>query len=79
MSEPADPIDSDDADVLRAEILRLRDHTASTDARVEVLEQLVATRDVQITEYDAEVNRLRDVVAQSAVTRVRQAIDRRRS
>ena len=40
---------------------------------------LIATRDTQITEYDAEVNRLRDVVAQSAITRARQAIDRRRS
>jgi uncharacterized coiled-coil protein SlyX len=64
---------------LRAEILRLRDHLASIDARIEVLESLIATRDTQITEYDAEVNRLRDVVAQSAITRVRQAIDRRRS
>ena len=78
MSEP-DPIDTDDPDVLRAEILRLRDHVASIDARIEVLESLIATRDTQITEYDAEVNRLRDVVAQSAITRVRQAIDRRRS
>ncbi|MGB0614359.1 MAG: hypothetical protein ACPGQJ_00770 [Acidimicrobiales bacterium] len=78
MSEP-DPIDTDDPDVLRAEILRLRDHLASIDARIEVLESLIATRDTQITEYDAEVNRLRDVVAQSAITRVRQAIDRRRS
>ena len=77
MSEP-DPIDTDDPDVLRAEILRLRDHLASIDARIEVLESLIATRDTQITEYDAEVNRLRDVVAQSAITRVRQAIDRRR-
>ena len=78
MSEP-DPIDTDDPDVLRAEILRLRDHLASIDARIEVLESLIATRDTQITEYDAEVNRLRDVVAQSAITRVRRAIDRRRS
>ena len=78
MSEP-DPIDTDDPDVLRAEILRLRDHLASIDARIEVLESLIATRDTQITEYDAEVNRLRYVVAQSAITRVRQAIDRRRS
>lgn len=78
MSEP-DPIDTDDPDVLRAEILRLRDHLASIDARIEVLESLIATRDTQITEYDTEVNRLRDVVAQSAITRVRQAIDRRRS
>jgi uncharacterized coiled-coil protein SlyX len=78
VSEP-DPIDTDDPDVLRAEILRLRDHLASIDARIEVLESLIATRDTQITEYDAEVNRLRDVVAQSAITRVRQAIDRRRS
>ncbi len=78
MSEP-DPIDTDDPDVLRAEILRLRDHLASIDARIEVLESLIATRDTQITEYDAEVNRLHDVVAQSAITRVRQAIDRRRS
>ena len=78
MSEP-DPIDTNDPDVLRAEILRLRDHMASIDARIEVLESLIATRDTQITEYDAEVNRLRDVVAQSAITRVRQAIDRRRS
>lgn len=78
MSAP-DPVDSDDLAALRAEILRLRDHTASVDARVEMLEQLVATRDTQITEYDAEVNRLRDVVAQSAVTRIRQAIDRRRT
>lgn len=78
MSEP-DPIDTDDPDVLRAEILRLRDHLASIDARIEVLGSLIATRDTQITEYDAEVNRLRDVVAQSAITRVRQAIDRRRS
>lgn len=78
MSEP-DPIDTDDPDVLRAEILRLRDHLASIDARIEVLESLIATRDTQITEYDAEVNRLRDVVGQSAITRVRQAIDRRRS
>lgn len=78
MSEP-DPIDTDDPDVLRAEILRLRDHLASIDALIEVLESLIATRDTQITEYDAEVNRLRDVVAQSAITRVRQAIDRRRS
>ena len=78
MSEP-DPIDTDDPDVLRAEILRLRDHLASIDARIEVLESLIATRDTQITEHDAEVNRLRDVVAQSAITRVRQAIDRRRS
>ena len=78
MSEP-DPIDTDDPDVLRAEILRLRDHLASIDARIEVLESLIATRDTQITEYDAEVNRLRDAVAQSAITRVRQAIDRRRS
>ena len=78
MSEP-DPIDTDDPDVLRAEILRLRDHLASIDARIEVLESLIATRDTQITEYDAEVNRLRDVVALSAITRVRQAIDRRRS
>ena len=78
MSEP-EPIDTDDPDVLRAEILRLRDHLASIDARIEVLESLIATRDTQITEYDAEVNRLRDVVAQSAITRVRQAIDRRRS
>ncbi len=78
MSEP-DPIDTDDPDVVRAEILRLRDHLASIDALIEVLESLIATRDTQITEYDAEVNRLRDVVAQSAITRVRQAIDRRRS
>jgi hypothetical protein len=78
VSEP-DPIDTDDPDVLRAEILRLRDHLASIDARIEVLESLIATRDTQITEYDAEVNRLHDVVAQSAITRVRQAIDRRRS
>jgi uncharacterized coiled-coil protein SlyX len=78
VSEP-DPIDTDDPDVLRAEILRLRDHLASIDARIEVLESLIATRDTQITEYDAEVNRLRDVVAQSAITRVRRAIDRRRS
>lgn len=78
MSEP-DPIDTDDPDVLRAEILRVRDHLASIDARIEVLESLIATRDTQITEYDTEVNRLRDVVAQSAITRVRQAIDRRRS
>jgi hypothetical protein len=78
VSEP-DPIDTDDPDVLRAEILRLRDHLASIDARIEVLESLIATRDTQITEYDTEVNRLRDVVAQSAITRVRQAIDRRRS
>ena len=78
MSEP-DPIDTDDPDVLRAEILRLRDHMASIDARIEVLDSLIATRDTQITEYDAEVNRLRNVVAQSAITRVRQAIDRRRS
>ena len=78
MSEP-DPIDTDDPDVLRAEILRLRDHMASIDARIEVLESLIATRDTQITEYDAEVNRLRNVVAQSAITRVRQALDRRRS
>jgi len=78
VSEP-EPIDTDDPDVLRAEILRLRDHLASIDARIEVLESLIATRDTQITEYDAEVNRLRDVVAQSAITRVRQAIDRRRS
>lgn len=78
MSEP-DPIDTDDPDVLRAEILRLRDHLASIDARIEVLESLIATRDTQITEYDAEVNRLRDVVAESAITRIRQAIDRRRS
>jgi uncharacterized coiled-coil protein SlyX len=78
VSEP-DPIDTDDPDVLRAEILRLRDHLASIDARIEVLESLIATRDTQITEYDAEVNRLRDVVAQSAITRIRQAIDRRRS
>jgi len=78
VSEP-DPIDTDDPDVLRAEVLRLRDHLASIDARIEVLESLIATRDTQITEYDAEVNRLRDVVAQSAITRVRQAIDRRRS
>ena len=78
MSEP-DPIDTDDPDVLRAEILHLRDHLASIDARIEVLESLIATRDTQITEYDAEVNRLRDVVAQSAITRVRRAIDRRRS
>jgi hypothetical protein len=78
VSEP-DPIDTDDPDVLRAEILRVRDHLASIDARIEVLESLIATRDTQITEYDAEVNRLRDVVAQSAITRVRQAIDRRRS
>jgi hypothetical protein len=78
VSEP-DPIDTDDPDVLRAEILRLRDHLASIDARIEVLESLIATRDTQITEYDAEVNRLRDVVGQSAITRVRQAIDRRRS
>ena len=56
MSEP-DPIDTDDPDVLRAEILRLRDHLASIDARIEVLESLIATRDTQITEYDAEVNR----------------------
>lgn len=75
----SDPIDTDDPSVLRAEILRLRDRAASIDARVEVLEALIATRDTQITEYDAEVNRLRDVVAQSAITRVRQAIDRRRS
>ena len=78
VSEP-DPIDTDDPDVLRAEILRLRDHMASIDARIEVLESLIATRDTQITEYDAEVNRLRNVVAQSAITRVRQAFDRRRS
>ncbi len=78
MSEP-DPIDTDDPDVLRAEILRLRDHMASIDARIEVLESLIAARDTQITEYDAEVNRLRNVVAQSAITRVRQAFDRRRS
>jgi hypothetical protein len=78
VSEP-DPIDTDDPDVLRAEILRVRDHLASIDARIEVLESLIATRDTQITEYDTEVNRLRDVVAQSAITRVRQAIDRRRS
>jgi len=75
----SDPIDTDDPSVLRAEILRLRDRAASIDARVEVLEALIATRDTQITEYDAEVNRLRDVVAQSSITRVRQAIDRRRS
>jgi nicotinic acid mononucleotide adenylyltransferase len=77
VSEP-DSIDTDDPDVLRAEILRLRDHMASIDARIEMLESLIATRDTQITEYDAEVNRLRDVVAQSTITRVRQAIDRRR-
>lgn len=74
-----DPIESDDLAELRGEILRLRDELAAFDARVDVMEELVATRDTQIADYDAEVNRLRDVVAQSAVTRVRQAIDRRRS
>ena len=78
MSGP-DPIERDDPAELRAEILRLRDELAAIGARVEVMEELVATRDTQIADYDAEVNRLRDVVAQSAVTRVRQAIDRRRS
>ena len=78
MSGP-DPIESDDVADLRSEILRLRDELAAIDARVDVMEELVATRDTQIADYDAEVNRLRDVVAQSAVTRVRQAIDRRRS
>lgn len=78
MSGP-DPIESDDLAALRGEILRLRDELAAIGARVEVMEELVDTRDTQIADYDAEVNRLREVVAQSAVTRVRQAIDRRRS
>lgn len=74
-----DHIESDDINELRGEILRLRDERAAIGARIEVMEELVATRDHQIADYDAEVNRLRDVIAQSPITRVRQAIERRRS
>ena len=75
MSEP-DPIDTDDPAVLRAEILRLRDHGVGRCPR-EVLESLAATRDTQITEYDAEVSRLRDVVR--SISPASAGIDRRRS
>lgn len=72
-----DPIDSDDAAVLRGEILRLRDELAAADGRREVLTDLVAEREARIAELDAHANALAEELARNPIVRVGRAVLRR--
>ena len=56
---PDDPIDSDDPQSLRHEILRQRDSALGLEARNEVLEDRVAELEAQVEALGAEVVSLR--------------------
>ena len=73
----ADPIDSDDPAVLRAEILALRDRVAAAGGREDVLQDLVAERDRRIAELDAHADALAEELARNPVVRVGRAVMRR--
>jgi hypothetical protein len=62
-----DVLDTDDADALRIEILRLRDLVAGASAREEVLDDRVAELEAQVEELAAEIEKLARVTANPAV------------
>ncbi len=72
-----DPIDRDDPDLLRREILRVRDLLIGAGAREEVLTDLVNERDQQIVELDRTVQNLSAELARNPLMRFARAALRR--
>ncbi len=72
-SVSADPINSDDLAVLRAEILALRDQLAVTGSATEVLHDLVLERDRRIAELDARASALAEELAHNPIVRAGRA------
>ncbi len=73
----ADPINSNDPAVLRAEILTLRDQLAVAGSGTEVLHDLVSERDRRIAELDARANALAEELARNPIVRAGRAVTRR--
>lgn len=76
-SVSADPINSNDPAVLRAEILTLRDQLAVAGSGTEVLHDLVSERDRRIAELDARANALAEELARNPIVRAGRAVTRR--
>ena len=74
--EHKDPIDSDDFDVLRHEILRLRDQLIGLEPRGEILEDRILELEKQVENLQAQVNQAQvkvehyDRLARSLVVRI---------
>ena len=65
-----DVIDSDDPDLLRSEILRLRDELAGADSRNDVLDDRIAQLEKQVEELAAGLERYQALTAHPAVRAV---------
>lgn len=72
-----DPVESADLDVLRAEILRLRESLLATNGRTEVLRDRIAELEASEEELDAANRQLHEDLARTPVARVVQAVRRR--
>jgi hypothetical protein len=75
--EGPDPIDSDDAAALRAEILRLRESLLATNGRTEVLRDRVAELEEIEAGLHAANAQLHTDLARSPLTRALRAVRRR--
>lgn len=73
----ADPVESDDLDELRAEILRLRDASTASVGRIEVLEDRVAELEARERELDDTCRHLQEELARNPLMRVVGAVRRR--
>lgn len=72
-----DPIEADDPDVLRAEILRLRDRVLGADGRIEVLEDRVEELERRERELDDANRALHEELGRHPFNRVIHAVRRR--
>ena len=77
-AEP-DPIGADDPDVLRAEILRLREQLLGANGRTEVLEDRIAELERREAELDAANRALHEELARNPAVRILRALRRRLS
>lgn len=73
-----DPIESPDPDVLRSEILRLRESLLAANGRAEVLRDRIAELEERERELDERNRGLHEQLRRSPVARLRNAIRHRR-
>ncbi len=79
VADDPDPIGSDDAAVLRAEILRLRDGLLAANGRTEVLRDRIAELEQRERDLDRANADLHAELARNPVLRVARTIRRRLS
>ncbi len=72
--EAGDPIDDEDLEVLRHEILRLRDHAIGQDSRAEVLTDRVSELEAELHELGAINEELARELARNPLLRLARGV-----